>query len=176
MSNRSYSPTTLVIFEEILKQVSSPPNYFYPRDLVDELGVSRQHITNLLTRLVGNGLLERDRGRYTCPAGQLPSLIEYVVNASHRTDNPNVRLFSVDGVFNKQDVDTIRGITNVVLKAQGTSYTNYPNIKQNWIDRLEQAQSALKRELKFLKGHNSTTAKIDDETFEQIIGFLDKAE
>lgn len=176
MGNRAFSATTMTVYEEVLKQVTNPPKYFYPRDITDETGVSRQLTTNLLSRLVGLGLLERDRGRYSCREEQLPILIEYVIGASKNADNPNVRLTVVHSIFNKEDVAAIKTATNVVLKAQSMQMEGYPLLKQRWIDRLEEAQTALKKELKFLKTHNKTTAHIDDEMFSMVIEDLEAHE
>lgn len=172
MANKTFSATTLTVYEEVLKLVSAPPHYFYPRDIIDELGISRQHVTNLLSRLVGLGLLERKSAKYTCPPGQLPTLIEYVIGASKYTDNPSTRLTKVEGIFSQVDVNELKSIGNAVLKAQSLGVPNYPTLKQNWIDRLEQAQAAIKKELKYIKGHATTSANVDEELFNTVVASL----
>lgn len=174
MGNRPYSPTTILIHEEVLKQLSEPPHFFHLRDITDETGVSRQHTVNILTRMVRLGLLERDRGRYRTPV--LKELVNYVLMTKDNDTTHNSRRISyVRGVFTDDDAALIKNYTNMTLFAQQNRLKDYSAFKQDWMNQLETARAALLKELKFVRSHSATGATFEDEdVMEKIKEVLDE--
>lgn len=171
---RPFSPTTILVHEAILTQLSEPPNWFAVRDIVDELGVGRQLVSNIASRMVSLGLLERDRGRYVATDGNLKAVVTYVLQSKDVSEEATQsrRLIAVDGVFTQDDTAAIKTITDKILYAQQHKYEGYVQVKQEWLNSLEEAQAAIRREIKYARTHSKTKRTFEEE---DITAFIERA-
>lgn len=164
---RPFSKNTLEIFANVTA-LGAENKRFTLRDLVDELGLSRQLVHNQLTKLLQLGFVEKEGLFYNVPDVAAFNAWAWTVTQKQEQDKTR-RVHEVEGVFESRNTTAIKDASDAVLYAQSIKEEHYQELKLAWLAQIDRAIYELKRERKFVTSRTKPAKQLDEATTKKII-------
>lgn len=149
--SRPISKNTLDIYGQVTA-LGSDGKLFKVGDIVDELGLSRQLVTNVLGRLVSLGFLTHSGAKYAI--NDMGAFNTWWLDIVKKTEDSRVqRIQTTHALIDEKFVEQVKSFTDTILFAQKSKHEEMHNLKLAGIAELDRAIRELKRERKFLVTH-----------------------